>query len=99
MRKKRLAEYEFQVQTEKIKKLMDQEIASKMRSKLNLGGAKIMTINEPKKNVSNIIQVKSKAPIFDDYSYLTTTTNQYTYDSAAFGDLALLGITEAELDQ
>lgn len=74
MRKKRLAEYEFQVQTEKIKKLMDQEIASKMRTKLNINGAKIMTINEPRKSMSNIIQVKSKAPIFDDYSYLTTTT-------------------------
>lgn len=38
MRKKRLAEYEFQIQTEKIRKLMDQEIAQKMRSKLKLGG-------------------------------------------------------------
>ena len=40
LRKKRLAEYEFQVQTEKIKKLMDQEIASKMKEKMQgkLGG-------------------------------------------------------------
>ena len=43
LRKKRLAEYEFQVQTEKIRKLMDQELASKMRSKLSskLGGAQL----------------------------------------------------------
>ena len=34
LRKKRLSEYELQMQSEKMRKLIDQEIAQKMRSKL-----------------------------------------------------------------
>lgn len=82
-----------------------------MRGKLQgkLGGiAKIELVNEPSKQLpsTNILQVKSKAPmlkskappLFDEssYNYYTTMT---TYEQPAFGDLALLGITEPELDK
>lgn len=97
LRKKRLAEYEFQVQTEKIKKLMDQELSSKLRNKFSM--AKIQMVSEPTKLTNNVIQVKSKAPLIEDYLF-RTDLDQYNFDLApAFGDLALLGITETELDQ
>lgn len=55
LRKKRLAEYEFQVQTEKIRKLMDQEIAVKLKGRMGVvnqkGGARIELISEPTKQV------------------------------------------------
>jgi len=89
---------------------MDQELASKMKAKMQsklggLGGAIIQAVDEPEKNGDNkILQVKSRMPVMKStpppmQSTTEYTTSVVTNEQPAFGDLALLGITEAELDE
>ena len=69
LRKKRLAEYEFQQQSKKIKQLMDEEIASRMKAKFQKGNLKnlfggIQAPAEPesKPDILSKLVVKSKRP-------------------------------------
>lgn len=63
--------------------------------------AKIELINEPSKQVPshNVLKVKSKAPALMEESYTQHTYTTPVFEQPMISELALLGITEYELDK
>lgn len=94
LRKKRLAEYEFQIQNEKIKRLMNQEITHERRKTLKFGrDNQFDMIDEPYKETSTYYNVvKSRRHMFGDMDM------ELVREDPIVAEIHQLGLTESELD-